>query len=145
MRKNLKFNTSYGQIKHWPLHCTQVSSHLKRFDNRMQIDPCAGWNVRAPPLTDASGTRVFNFQFITDSTQIITDSQRRKFSFYYWLHPIYYWLQKTKFFILLLTPPELLLTPFSTYYWLRYWLQVESVMESVKKKTTNLNALDLML
>ena len=50
-------------------------------------------------------------KFITDSTQIITDSQKHNFSFYYWLQPNYYWLPKTKIFILLLTPPNLLLTP----------------------------------
>ena len=35
--------------KNWRLYTTQISTHLKRFVNRMQIDLCASWNVRDPP------------------------------------------------------------------------------------------------
>ena len=45
--------------KNWRLYYTPVSSHLKRFDNRMKIGLCTGENVPDPVLTTASARRVF--------------------------------------------------------------------------------------
>ena len=58
--QNFHFQPSDGLKKNnRTLYKTQVSSHLKRFGNRMKIDPCASSNVRAPPLTTWSGPRLF--------------------------------------------------------------------------------------
>ena len=45
--------------KNWRLYYIPVSSHLKRFDNRMKIGLCTAENVPDPHLNAASGPRVF--------------------------------------------------------------------------------------
>ena len=48
--------------KNWRLYYIPVSSHLKRFDNRMKIGLSTGENVPDPPLNAASVPQVFNLK-----------------------------------------------------------------------------------
>ena len=46
--------------KIWRLYYIPVSSHLKRFGNRIKIGLCTGENVPDPLLNAASAPRVFS-------------------------------------------------------------------------------------